>query len=145
MPGLWQTKGSGDLVTAHDDIAEVRASFEKLRSAGRTSDILKVWCDDGTDALDRVEALLREQHAEIARLTELNSGLTRDFNAMLVEQSKQRNRAEAAEREAGKWRARAFSERREVARLRERLRHSNALLEQAIEHMEFAHYPQTGD
>jgi hypothetical protein len=47
----------------------------------------------------------RELEAENTRLRGLNSGLTRDFNAMLVEQSKQRNRAEAAEAENTRLRA----------------------------------------
>lgn len=42
------------------------------------------------------EAWVRQ---ELQRLRELNTGLTKDFNSMLVEQSKQRNRAEAAEAE----------------------------------------------
>jgi hypothetical protein len=50
-------------------------------------------------ALATLAAALERAEREIERLTSLNSGLTRDFNAMLIEQSKQRNRAEAAGRE----------------------------------------------
>ena len=48
--------------------AQVRDSFEKLRSAGRTSDILKVWCDDGTDALSAIERHVQDMETALRGL-----------------------------------------------------------------------------
>jgi hypothetical protein len=48
--------------------AEAIGALEKLRSAGRTSDILKVWCDDARDAVGDLAALAYSNTAQAALL-----------------------------------------------------------------------------
>ena len=98
--------------------ADVRSAFEKLRSAGRTSDVLKTWCDDGVGALDALVASVtdleaREEaamfiaedwkrqynaaEAQVAALAKERDECERQYQSKVNKVIEQMNRAEAAE------------------------------------------------
>lgn len=67
--------------------AEAIGALEKLRSAGRTSDILKVWCDDARDAVSELVALARANTARDQLLQDAMDELRRysgDTNRALL-------------------------------------------------------------
>jgi hypothetical protein len=93
--GRWHLSGR-DVINMTQAAMTVREALERQRS--------RIYILENMRSENYIEAL-ESAEAEIRRLRDLNVALTKHFNTMLVEGSKQRNRADAAEAEVARLKA----------------------------------------